>query len=220
MNDAKSVRLCALAGIAFFVLILVAAPILQSGGPSLTDPSTKIFHYLATHTGRLKAAAALQSFAMAAVLVWLAAHFSSLRKAEGGRSGLAVAALGGGIVAAAATVVDGAILADTSLRIHDLGLGGARFFWTLSAFAGAGAIVGLTILVGASTLVILSSGMNSRWFGWVSGLLAVIDLVGILATAYVSSALQGIFAVGITLTSVWILILSVMLLRNPERAIA
>ena len=220
MKDAKSVRLCALAGIAFVILIIVSGPILQGSSPSLTDSSAKIFHYISTHVSDLKAAGALNGFAMAAVLVWLAAHFSSLRKAEGGRSGFAVAALGGGILATAATVVQGAVLADTALRIHDLGDSGARFFWTLSVFATGGTIAGLTVLVGASALVMLDSGMNSRWFAWASGVLAVVNLVGILAMGYANGAIQGIFTVGITLTTVWILILSVMLLRKPERAIA
>jgi hypothetical protein len=220
MKDAKAVRLCALAGIAFFVLIVVSAPILQGGSPSLTDSSAKVFHYISTHVGRLKAAGALNGFAMAAVLVWLAAHFSSLRKAEGGRSGFAVAALAGGILAAAATVVQGSLLADTALRIHDLGDSGARFFWTLSTFLNGGTIAGLTILVGASALVMLNSGMNSPWFAWASGVLAVVNLVGILSMGYANGAIQAIFTVGITLSSVWILILSVMLLRKPERAIA
>jgi hypothetical protein len=220
MKDAKSVRLCALAGLAFFVLIVVSGPILQTSMPSLTDSSGKIFRYLSTHVGKQKASGALAAFAMAAVLVWLAGHFSSLRKAEGGRSGFAVAALGGGILASAATVFSAAIQAATALRIHDIGLGGARLWFTITTFAGATPIVGLTILVGASAVVFLNNGMYARWFAWASGALAVVDLVGILAIAYGSNALQGIFAIGISLTLIWILVISVLLWRNPERAIA
>jgi len=220
MNDAKSVRLCALAGLAFFVLIVVSGPILQGSAPSVTDSAAKIYHYIATHVSDLKAAGALAAFAMAAVLVWLAAHFSSLRKAEGGRSGFAVAALGGGVLATAATVVNGALGATTALRVHDLGLGGARFFFTLGQFLGGGTITGLTILVGASAWVFLRTGLHARWFAWVSAALAVVDLVGILAIAYTNGAAQAFQGIGITLSLVWILAISVVLWRNPERAIA
>jgi hypothetical protein len=220
MKDQRSVRLCALGGIAFFVLLVVSGPILESSSASLTDSSAKIFHYISTHVSDLKASGALSAFAMAAVLVWLAGHFSSLRKAEGGRSGFAVAALSGGIMAATATVVEGALRADTALRVHDLGFSGARFFWTLDQFVAGGVITGLTILVGASALVFLNAGKYARWFAWATAALAVVDLVGILAIAYTNGAAQAFFTIGITLTLIWILVISILLMRDPEQAIA
>ena len=220
MTEAKSVRLCALAGLAFFVLIVVGGPILQGGSPSATDSAAKIFHYISTHVGKLKASGAVFSFAMAAVLVWLAAHFSSLRKAEGGRSGFAVAALAGGILATAAQVINSAVVAVMALRIHDLGPSGAHFFWTFQLFLGGALVTGLTILVGASALVFLNTGMYPRWFAWASGALAVVDLVGILAIAYANGAIMGISFIGINLTVIWILGISIVLWRKPERAIA
>jgi hypothetical protein len=157
---------------------------------------------------------------MAAILVWLAGHFSSLRKAEGGRSGFAVAALGGGILAAAVTVVNSAVVAVTALRIHDLGTNGAHFFWTFQTFFAGGIAGGLAILTGASALVFLNTGMYKRWFAWVTGVIAIVDLVGILAIAYANNAIQAIGAIGINLTVLWILVLSILLWRDPERAIA
>jgi hypothetical protein len=220
MTEEKSVRLCALAGLAFVILIVVGGPILQGSSPSVTDSASKIFHYIATHVSDLKASAALSTFAMAAVLVWLAAHFSSLRKAEGGRSGFAVAALAGGILATAATVVQSAILATTALRVHDLGLSGARFFFTLEQFMGGGLVAGLTIFVGASALVFLRTGMYPRWFAWASAALAVVDLVAILGVGYTNGAAEAFGVIGTSLTIVWILGISIVLLRKPERAIA
>ena len=219
MEDAKTVRLCALAGLAFFVLIVVSGPVLQSGSPSLTDSSAKMFHYISTHVGKLKASGALSGFAMAAVLVWLAAHYSALRKAEGGHAGFAPAALAGGILAAASTVVGGAVLAVAALRIHDLGASGARFFWTLQVFMSGGTLAGLAILVGASAVVFLNTGIYGRWFTWVSAVIAVVDLVGILGLAYANGGVQAIVVIGLSLTILWILVVSVMLWRKPELAI-
>jgi hypothetical protein len=220
MTEERSVRLCALAGLAFFVLIVVSGPILQGSSPSVTDSAAKMYSYLSSHVSDLKASATLEAFAMVAVLVWLAGHFSSLRKAEGGRSGFAVAALGGGILAATASVVAGAVRADTALRVHDLGLGGARFFFTLDQFFGGAIITGLAVLVGASALVFLRNDLHARWFAWVSAVLAVVDLVGILAIGYTNGAAGGFQGIGITLTLVWILAISIVLWRKPERAIA
>ena len=218
MKDAKSVRLCALAGLAFFVLIIVAGPILQGGAPSLTDTSAKMYHYLATHQSKLKASAALFGFAMAAVLVWLAAHYSSLRKAEGGHAGFAPAALAGGILATAATVAASAVLGVTALRIHDLTQAQGRFFFTLYQFMSGGLLAGLAILVGASAVVFLGDRMYARWFAWVSGLLAVLDLVAVLGVAYANGAVQALVAIGATLTTLWILVIAVLLWRDPEKA--
>ena len=219
MEDAKTVRLCALAGLAFVVLIVVAGPVLQSGSPSLTDSSAKMYHFMLTHVGKLKASGALSGFAVAAVLVWLAAHFSALRKAEGGHAGFAPAALAGGILAAASTVVGGAVLGVATLRIHDLTAVEARFFWTLQQFMSGGILAGLTILVGASAVVFLNTGIYGRWFTWVSAALAVLDLVGILGIVYANGAIQAIVGIGLSLTILWILVVSVMLWRKPELAI-
>ena len=218
MKDAKSVRLCALAGLAFFVLIVVGGPVLQSGSPSLTDTSAKMFRYVLAHQGKLKASAALFGFAMAAVLVWLAAHYSSLRKAEGGHAGFAPAALAGGILATASTVAYAAVLGVTALRIHDLTNAEARFFWTMAQFLNGGLLAGLAILVGASAVVFLSDRMYARWFAWVSGALAVLDLVAVLGIAYANGTIQALLAIGATLTTIWILVISVLLWRSPEKA--
>jgi len=219
MEDAKTVRLCALAGLAFVVLIVVAGPVLQSGSPSLTDSSAKMYHFMLTHVGKLKASGALSGFAVAAVLVWLAAHFSALRKAEGGHAGFAPAALAGGILAAASTVVGGAVLGVAVLRIHDLTAVQARFFWTLQEFMSGGILAGLAILVGASAVVFLNTGIYGRWFTWVSAALAVLDLVGILGLVYANGAIQAIVGIGLSLTILWILVVSVMLWRKPDLAV-
>src|SRR5215467_5992255 len=124
MDEAKWVRLAAAAGLVFVVLIIVQGPVLQGNSPSTTDSGPKIFHYLRDHQSDLKLAAYLFGLAMSAVLVWSSVHFRAMRKAEGGHSGLAVAALGGVGLAAAMSVVAAANSATAALRIHDLGIAG------------------------------------------------------------------------------------------------
>ena len=63
-------------------------------------------------------------------------------------------------------------MAVTALRIHDLGTSGAHFFWTFQLFLGGALATGLAILVGASAMVFLNTGMYARWFAWVSAALA------------------------------------------------
>ena len=79
MTDTKWVRWAAVAGVVFFVLILVSGPVLLGSGPTLTDSASKVFSYFVNHQSSLKASAALWGLAMSAALVWAAALFSALR---------------------------------------------------------------------------------------------------------------------------------------------
>jgi len=113
--------LTAVAGVLFVILIIVQGPVLGGRAPSLTSAPQKFFDYFDKHRGTVKASAALYGLAMSAVLVWATGLFCTLRKAEGGKAGLAVTALAGSVLAAAITVVSAAIEAATASRVGDLG---------------------------------------------------------------------------------------------------
>ncbi len=218
MDDKKVVRLTALAGVLFVVLIIVQGPVLT---PSLkvTDSAQKIFNSIRSHQTDFKASAALYGLAMSAVLIWAAGLFRVLRKAEGGAAGLAASALGGVALAAAMSVVAAATEATTALRINDLGPGGARFYYTLSQFTQGGILFGLLVVVGATALVSLRTGLFARWFGAVSVVLAIASVVGALGVAYASNTIQTVTGVMLTLNTLWILVVSIYLWRQPELAI-
>jgi len=219
MDDKQVVRLTALAGLAFFILIIVQGPVL-SPNLNVTDSAQKIFNSIRDHQSNIKASAALYGLAMSAVLIWAAGLFRVLRKAEGGAAGLAAAALGGVALAAAMTVAAAALEATTALRIHDLGPGGARFYFTLSQFTQAGILFGLVVVVGTTALISLRTGLIGRWFGLVSVVLAVVSVVGAFGLAYASDTMQAVTAVGLTLDTLWILVVSIYVWRKPELAIA
>jgi uncharacterized protein DUF4386 len=218
MDDKRVVRLTALAGLLFVVLIIVQGPVLT---PSLklTDSAHKIFNSIQSHQSNIKASAGLYGLAMSAVLIWAAGLFRVLRKAEGGAAGLAAAAVGGISLAAAATVVAAATEAATALRIKDLGPGGARFYFTLSQFTQGGILFGLLVVVGAAGLVSLRTGLIGRWFGIVSVVLAVVSVVGAAGVAYASDGIQIVTAIALSLDTLWVLVISFYLWREPELAI-
>ena len=218
VDDKKVVRLTALAGVLFVVLIIVQGPVLT---PSLkvTDSAQKIFNSIRSHQTDFKASAALYGLAMSAVLIWAAGLFRVLRKAEGGAAGLAASALGGVALAAAMSVVAAATEATTALRINDLGPGGARFYYTLSQFTQGGILFGLLVVVGATALVSLRTGLFARWFGAVSVVLAIVSVVGAFGVAYASNTIQTVTGVMLTLNTLWILVVSIYLWRQPELAI-
>jgi len=218
MTDTKWVRWAAVAGVVFFVLILVSGPILLGSGPTLTDSASKVFSYFVNHQSSLKASAALWGLAMSAALVWAAALFSALRKAEGGRAGLAVAALGGVILATAMQVVALAAQATATLRTHELGASGVRVLFTFETLANGGILFGLLVAVGAAGVVSLKTGLFGRWFGAVSVLLAVASGAGAFSIAY--AKLENLQSIILPLDGLWILVVSIMLLVQPEKALA
>ena len=219
MDETKVVRATAIAGVLFVILIIVQGPVLNSNSPSLTDSAQKIFNSFSKHQGNIKAAAVVYGFAMSAVLIWFSGLFRVLRKAEGGQAGLAVAALGGVTLAAAMSLVNAAIDATTALRVHDLGPSGARFFFTLESFAGAGILFGLLVVIAATAAVCLRTGLFARWFTVVSGLLVVVSIVGAAGIGYANSSIQTVGAVALSLDTLWVLVVSVWLWRKPELAL-
>ena len=117
------------------------------------------------------------------------------------------------------TVVASAVIATTALRIDDLTPPGARFYFTLFRFTQAGTNFGLAVLVGAAALVSLRRRLFSRWFTIVSVLLAILTVIGGWALAYAGDAIQACAGVALILDVVWIMVVSVRLLRTPELAV-
>ena len=169
-EGAMSARVTAVGGLVFFGLF-VAFCVLTSNTPAATDTRQEVFSYLAKHHDRLQLAAALYGLAMLAALLFLSGLFATLRKAEG-RPRLAVAALAGGIVAAAATITGALVLGTTAARFLDLGPTGARVFWTMFLLSIGATLIGEVLMIGSTAVISLRTGLFSRWFSVASLVLA------------------------------------------------
>lgn len=213
-----SVRLAALGGAAFFALFLVFAS-LTKGMPSVTDSARDTFSWVSAHDGRLQFAAAVYALAMPAALLFVSGLFRMLREAEGGKAGLAVAALGGGVLAAASTVVGALIMGTTATRIADIGSANARVWWTMFLMSIGGTLVGLLLLIGATAVVSIESHLFPRWFAAASVVLALISIVGAVTIGYATTGTQTIAGIAVILDSVWIFLVSFLLWRDPELAV-
>jgi hypothetical protein len=218
MNDTKLVRLAALAGVAFFVLIVVQGPVLQGSTPTLTDSTTKIVNYFKNHQSDIKVAAVLYGLAMSAVLVWVSGASRALRKAEGG-PGLTITAVAGVGLAAAMSVVSAALEAATALRVHDLGPGGTRTLFTLQQFTQAGILFGLLVLIAATAAISMQHGLFGRWLNLASIVLVLVSVAGAIGIGSASKGVQALTGVALGLDSLWILVVSAHLWRKPELAI-
>ncbi len=213
-----SVRLAALGGAIFFVLVVVSTS-LTSGSPSATDSGQEIFDDLAQHHGRYQVGAVLMGLAMSAVLLWLSGLFRALRKAEGGTPALALAALAGGVLAAAGTVTGALVEGTTATRINDLGPTGARVWWTMYLMSTGATLLGLLLLIGIAAIVCLRTGLFARWLAVASVVLALASVVGAFTIGYASTGIQAVAGITIIFDSVWILLVSIYLWRDPALAL-
>jgi hypothetical protein len=214
-----SVRLSALGGAVFFALILAFGS-LTRGTPSATDSARETFNYLSAHDGRLQLAAVLLGLAMPAALFSVSALFRALREAEGGKAGLAVAALGGGVLAAAGTVTGALILGTTATRIADIGPASSRLWWTMFLMSFGATLLGLLLLIGATAIVSLETRLFPRWFVVASVALALVSIVGAFTIGYATTGIQATAGIAVILDSVWIFTVSFFLWRDPGLALS
>jgi hypothetical protein len=215
---AGSVRLAALAGVAFFAL-MVAWASTRGGAPSATDSGQKIYDYVADHDGRLQLGAALLSLAMSAALVWLSGLYRVLRRAEGGVPAFAVAALAGGVLAAASTVIGALIQGTLATRIDDLDPAGARVLWTMLLLSTGAMLVGLLVTIGVTAIVGLRTTLFRRWFAVAGVVLTLASLVGAFTIGYAATGIQVVAGLALLFDGVWMLLVSLFVWRDPELAL-
>lgn len=213
------VRLSGLAGAIFFALI-VAQATLRSDAPSATDSGQDIFDYVTEHQGDLQLGAALLALAMAAVLLWLPALYRALRLAEGKDASLAVAVVAGGTIAAASGAMTALVQGTMAVRISDLGAGNVGVWWTMWLLSIGAIVLGLLVVIGVTAFVSLQRHLFSRWFAVASVVLALVSLVGVVTLGYAGAGVQIVAAVAVVLDSVWILLVSIFLWRDPSLAVA
>lgn len=219
MRASGWVRLTALAGVIFFVLIVLQGPVLDANAPSLTDSAQKVHSYFSAHHSRIKLSAAFYALAMAAILAWLPGFYGALRKAMQQFAGLAVAATAGIVLAAAMTVSSAAVEATIACRVGELDPNLVRVLYTLELFTQGGILFGLLVAVGVAGAVSLQTGLFGRWFGMLSLVFAAGSIVGGSAVAYANDTSQTLAAVFLSLDTLWVLIVSILLFRTPELAL-
>ncbi len=213
-----SVRFAALGGAVYFGLIIAFVSEF-SGSPNATESRQQVFDYLSAHHGRFQAAAVLMGFAMPAVLLFLSGLYRALRQAEGGTARLALAALGGGILAAAGGAIGALILGTTATRITDLGPASARVWWTMYLMSIGAVLLGLLLTIGVTAIVSLQRQLFARWFALASVALVLLSIAGAFTIGYATTTTYGLSGLAVVLDSVWIFLVSVFLWRDPTLAL-
>jgi hypothetical protein len=80
-------------------------------------------------------------------------------------------------------------------------------------------LLGLLLLIGTTAVVSLETGLFPGWFGMVSVVLALVSIVGAFAIGYATTGILAAAGLALILDSIWILVVSLFLWRDPELAL-
>jgi hypothetical protein len=149
------------------------------------------------------------------LLVFLGGLFGVLRRAEGGSGALAISVLGAGIAMVVIASM-GALISSLTPIIGQLGGDGAtvKAIDAMTPLALALSAFPRAVLLGATSVVVLESGIAPRWIGWAGLVLGLISLVS--TGTLVAPELFPFLALGTLLFVVWVAALTVALLRSTR----
>lgn len=151
------------------------------------------------------------------LLLFVAGLFGVMRRAEGGAGAPAAAVLGSGVASAVITSL-GWTISQLGADVAAAG-GDPATIRALDAMSPLSLAVGAlprTVLLSATSLVLMRSRLTPRWIGGLGLAVAMIGLIG--SGTFVRATLFPFLALGSLLFDVWILTLSVALLRRPRTA--
>ena len=216
MDDRRSDRSLALAGVVFVVLMLIAG-LLPGSPPKPNDSAAKIVKFVTDKNDQLRWAGFVGVLASIVLLGWLGAVWRLLRRAEGGVVRLAVGAALGAAMAAALFNAAGVLMSTVAIvGAPSIGPSGTRFFYLLFGGLGAAGGIGLALFVGATSTVIIQTGVLPRALGWFGALIAVVLLVGGGTIASTRDVFFVCGFVGFIGFALWTLIASVLMYRLPS----
>jgi hypothetical protein len=206
MVDRRSgvTALAPLTGVLFVVLTVVSF-IVGGEPPDADDRIDEIVEYWVDNDAANMIGAAIESLAAVSLLFFAASLRRTLRQDEDGAGVLSVAAMGGGIVAAAGIGVDASIrfaAADLAGEINPVTIQTLTAIWADFFFP---MVIGIATLILATGLSALRTRVIPVWLAWIGFLLVVVLFTPAGFFAFLASAL-------------WILVLSILLWRRESRA--
>jgi hypothetical protein len=210
MSDRPIPRLAALSGLLAVVLVFVGSGI-SGSSPDLGASRATVAAWVARQHATVGSYAGglLELAGILAMIVFAATLWAVLRRAEGGDGVLAATAFGAGLASATLKLASAPPLFAAVWRSHhgsdpllatalvDMNNVAFVLTWTVDA-----------VMLGAAAIVILRSRALPRWLGWLGAVAAAVSLLSVPVADRVPP-------VGILLTFVWIVSLSVVLFRRP-----
>lgn len=214
----NSTRLALGSGIAFSLMqlgallyfILLVFP--QMGPP---DAAAQHVAFYTQHGMTLKLGNYLMTLPTPFFLLFLGGLFGILRRAEGGRGVLANAAITSGAIVAILWPLS-AVLNHIGIDIAQAGGDTATIVAldSIGAYMLALSALPRVVLLAGTAVTLLHSQLTPRWIGWAGLVLGVFSIIGSATLVLVD--LFPLLALSTLLFELWVLALSVALLRNGQ----
>jgi hypothetical protein len=224
MDESMWERYGATAGIVFVVL-LVGSLFFAPAPPHVDASAKKIGEYFGDHRKAILTQQMMSTFAIV-FFIWFVGHLRHvLQRAEGGTEALSPVVYGAGIALAAAgamACLPPAILAYGANRpdaFADAGL--TRALYDGYLMVGNVMLIMSGLFVAATGLAMVRKELVATWLGWAGLGVAVISWASGIAGFYVSTHNAFWYAsgfVGLTTFAAFILVASVLMVRQPEVA--
>ena len=189
------------------VVYLVAFALSPTGTLTSTSTGVGITHFASVHRDQLLASDLLISVGLVLLMVFAAALYRMLRRAEGNDGWLAIASLASAVSAAGVFGAGTALFMAVAYRpATDPAV--ARALWDAGWLAYNSAGFGFAIWIVLVTVATARDGALPKWTVWIGGSVALVNLVGPLAVKAGSGPFspQGSFASVVGLTfAVWVI---------------
>jgi hypothetical protein len=184
-----------------FVVLTVASFVVAGDTPDADDPLGEVVEFWIDHEGQAFLGAILAALAAVALIFFAASLRRALRRGEDGAGVLSVAAMGGGIVAAAGIGTDAAFrfaLGDLADDVDPVVTQTLNALWADFFFP---MVVGLATLILATSLAALRTRVIPVWLAWIGILICVVFFT---PAGFISFLVSGL----------WIVIVSALLWRQ------
>jgi hypothetical protein len=221
--DRQVGRADALTGIAA-VLLLVVGFGLPGAPPKADDSALKITHFFVDHRGSILAGMLLVGLSQAFFVWWVGTLRRYLVGAAREDDGLADVAFGGGLVGAALTLAGSALLAAAVFKVAKLGnltVNRALFDLSGNVFVIGGFV--FAVLIDAASISGMRSGALPGWLtglGFVAALLQLVSCAALVVSSGFFAAGGAFGLIAILVSAVWIVAVSVVMMRGAGRAAA
>jgi hypothetical protein len=219
MDKATWDKLAAAGGIVGVVLFIVAG-VLYGSPPGVDEDAQSVASFFSDSRGQILTSVFLQGLGVLAVLWFVAALVTAMRDA--GESRLATAAFGAFLLAFAVGGTAAIARAGLAYSIADEGIDVVLPLYHLTVVFDVFTNIlgaGLFLAVGGATL---RTGLFPRWWGWLSVLAGLVQIVG--ATAWARdgfwSPTGGAAFICFIVFLVWMLVTSTLLTLKMREAVA
>ena len=205
---------------AVFIAAWIVGLVVAIGGPGINDSATHIASYYVDHRrASMLGTYLIDGVAGAALIVFSSGLSGTLRRIETGEQTLSRIAVAAGTAAGAVSFVQAAF--GIVLANHVAAAGepiATRALFELLNTADTFKMLGLALLVGATTVLAFAVRAFPAWVGWIGAATVLALVVGGVGFVTNSSGLYAVLFGGLPLLLIWVASVGVLSMRGTPSA--